>query len=325
MTEKHDRINYLNDDYPIDYGFEPVGNSEIIPPKWIIKDVIPVGLTIYIAPPKNYKSTFLLHFVLRTIGKNSTLLPEHLSQVIEQGPVLMISTETTAGAIRFDALFGLRVLLTDTDPLYAQTNPFVYRLDNQHDMAELFYWLKRIQPKILVIDPFRNSHSVDENDSGEIVKILQPLQQYAVKYDMAVIIVHHTVKRSEKSKVEESLRPESARGTGALFGIADGILMQVVMPNDESLDEPVVVKMSGQYKRGAMWTHEITPNLEWDKLKLDTTIAARVFNSLQQYPKNLKDLSQNLGLKESEVLKYVLYMNKHKIIQEIGGAWSIEF
>lgn len=325
MTGKSNIHQFLNEDYPIDYAFEPVGAANIEPPKWIIKGVIPVGLTIVVSPPKQFKSTFLLHLILRIIGKNSTLLPEQFSKVTETGPVIAIATETTAGAIKFDALFGMRTHILASDPFYAQTNPFAYRLDNEHDMIELFYWLKRVKPKALIIDPFRNSHSVDENDSTEIIKILQPLQQYAFKNDMAIIVVHHTVKRGEKSKIEEFLRPESARGSGSIFGIADGILMQMVLPHEEMTDEPITVRWAGQFRRGSQWQEDVTPNLEWAKLKLDVEVAAKVYNTLNEFPLNTQSLCDKLNMREVDLLKYILFMDKHKIITKgPGGAWMIE-
>jgi hypothetical protein len=314
-------VNFLSSDTPLTHAFDVVGEAEIVPPKWIIKGVIPTGLTVYISPPKNFKSTVLLHWVLRCLKKTSTVLPEHLSQPAVTGPVIMLSTETTAGTIKFDALFGLRVHVTAGDPLFCQTDPFAFRLDNEDNMKELIYWLRRIKPVMLVIDPLRNSHGVDENDAGEMVKLVQPLQQYAIKNDMACVIVHHTKKPSEKSKPDDNLRPEMARGTGALFGLADGLLSQIVLTSET---EQPQLRIAGVFKRGPSFTEDVDLNVEWAQMKLDVEIAASVYNLVLDGRKTTAEICEKVDLREAEVLKYLNYMYKNKIIDKTLKHWEIE-
>lgn len=327
---KPSAVNYLNLDTPIEHAFQPVGDAQINAPKWIIKNVIPTGLTLYISPPKQFKSTTLLHWALRCLGKNSTALPEHLSKCERPGPVIMISTETTAGTIKFDALFGLRVHILSSDPLYAQTDPFAFRLDNPDNMLELLYWLKRIKPSMLVIDPLRNSHGVDENDAGEMVQLVQPLQQYAIKNDMALVIVHHMKKPPDKAKAEDMLKPDMARGTGALFGLADGLLSQIVTgaAKGETLDEDALPQLiiAGTFKRGKPLWEEVELNVEWTKMKLDVEIAANVYNIILDAPCTLEHVAKKLALELPNVLKYTNYMYKNDIIKKTanGKGWEVE-
>lgn len=318
-------VNYLNSDTPINVAFDTVGDAELTPPKWVIKNVIPTGLTLYVSPPKQFKSTSLLHFALRTIGKISTMMPEHLSQCDRPGPVIMITTETTAGTIKFDALFGLRVHITPSDPLYCQTDPFAFRLDNPDNVKELLYWLRRIKPSMLIIDPLRNSHGVDENDAGEMVKLVQPLQQYAIKNDMACVIVHHTKKPPEKAKPDDILRPEMARGTGALFGLADGMLSQVVLTTDT---EKPQLRLAGTFKRGIAISEDIDLNLEWAQAKLDMEKASWIYNRIVRSPVTADIIAAELDVPVAEAMRYVNYMDKNRIIRRTSAAnskqWEVE-
>lgn len=327
-------LNALNDDVPIDYAFETVGSSKIEAPKWIIENVIPVGLTIYKSPPKMFKSTTLLHFALRVIGKNSTVLPEKFSKVIKPGPVCIIAAEATAGAIKFDAMFGLRVHILDTDPLYCQSDPMRFRLDNKDNMKELFYWLRRIKPSMVIFDPARNLHSADENDSGEMIAIAQPIQQFAITNEMAAVFVHHDKKPDAKAKPEDILKPENARGSGAWFGLADALLAQVVMNQamlgDDTLEETQkpIIKFGATLKRGAPILEDIELNLEWGLMKLDMTIASKVYNLIYDTGNGIstKAICEVTEHKEHTVLKYLSYMNKHRIITNNTehSLWEIE-
>ncbi len=326
-------LNSLNDDIPIDYAFETVGSAKIEPPKWIIENVIPVGLTIYKSPPKMFKSTSLLHFACCVLGKNSTVFPQKFSKVIRPGPVIMLPAEATAGAIKFDAMFGLKIHILDTDPFYCQSDPMRFRLDNKDNMKELFYWLRRIKPSMVIFDPARNLHSADENDSGEMIAIAQPLQQFAVANDMAVIFVHHDKKPDAKAKPEDILKPENARGSGAWFGLADALLAQVVMNQASLSDETVadtkpIIKFGATLKRGAPILEDIELNLEWGLMKLDMTIASKIYNIIYDAGNGVSTgtLCEQTGHKGHNILKYLTYMNKHRIITNNNehDLWEIE-
>lgn len=314
-------LNYLNEDTPISHAFDVVGAADIVPPKWIIKGVLPIGLTMFFAPPKNFKSTVLAHWIAKILGKESTLLPEHLSQVVKPGPVITIATESQSGVLKFDMLFGLGVHILESDPLYNQSDPWAFRLDNPMNMKELFYWMDRIQPSLVVFDPLRNSHSADENDAGEMVAIAQPFQQFCIKREIAGMFVHHTKKADKKDKVEDILRADNARGTGSITGLCDGILSQVVL--DNTLDLPQL-RIAGTLKRGKPFQEDIDLNVEWAKLELETDIAANVYNIVLHIPSTSEEIATKLEIKESEVLKYVNYMYKKKIIERRGKKWGIE-
>lgn len=323
----------LNEDVPIEFAFETVGSARIEPPKWVIENVIPVGLTIYKSPPKQFKSTTLLHFALRTIGKQSTVLPERFSKVIRPGPVCMIAAEATAGAIKFDAMFGLRIHILDTDPFYCQSDPMRFRLDNKENVKELFYWLRRIKPSMVIFDPARNLHSVDENDSGEMVAIAQPIQQFAIQNEFAAIFVHHDKKPDPKAKPEDILKPENARGSGAWFGLADALLAQVVLNQSELGDDNLdnvkpQIKFGATLKRGKPILEDVELNLDWGLMKLDMTIASQVYNLIYDAGNGIstEQICEETNHKEQNILKYLSYMNKHYIITNNNkhGLWEIE-
>lgn len=332
-NQKLSIINALNDDVPIEYAFQTVGSARIEAPKWIIENVIPVGLTIYKSPPKMFKSTTLLHFALRVLNKSSTLLPEKYSKVVRPGPVCYIAAEATAGAIKFDAMFGLRVHILDTDPFYCQSDPMRFRLDNKDNMKELFYWLRRIKPSMVIFDPARNLHSADENDSGEMITVAQPIQQFAIANDMAAIFVHHDKKPDPKAKPEDILKPENARGSGAWFGLADALLAQVVMNQAELGDDTIdnvkpLIKFGATLKRGKPILEDVELNLEWGLMKLDMGIASNVYNIIYDAGNGISTeaICGMINEKERKILPYLSYMNKHRIITDNNkeGLWEIE-
>jgi RecA-family ATPase len=112
---------------------------------------------------------------------------------------------------------------------------------------ELLEWVSRVRPCILFIDPLRNCHSLDENDSGGMVMMLQPLQQYAIANDMAVIIVHHSKKIGEdRDGSRRTATAQDMRGSSALFGMADAVLTMTGKGRSQ-------VHIDAVFKRGESW------------------------------------------------------------------------
>jgi len=68
---------------------------------------------------------------------------------------------------------------------------------------------------LIVIDPFRYSHGADENDSTEMMGIMQQLRYCAVQ-GAAVVVLHHPAKREGST----------GRGSSAIRGAADVALLQ---------------------------------------------------------------------------------------------------
>jgi hypothetical protein len=91
---------------------------------------------------------------------------------------------------------------------------------------------------------------LDENDSGGMVKMLQKFQQYAVKHDMAFLIVHHSKKISDEKGAERMAKANDMRGSSALFGMADAVLTQTAKGKG-------LIHIDAVFKRGEAWQRTI--------------------------------------------------------------------
>lgn len=70
------------------------------------------------------------------------------------------------------------------------------------------------RPAALIVDPLAELHDVEENDNTALRAIIARFRALAVKYNMAVIILHHTRKGSATSPGD----PDIARGASAIIG-----------------------------------------------------------------------------------------------------------
>jgi len=217
------------------------------PPRYVIDRLLPTGITFMVAPPKTYKSTIEMALSLMVAGQDCDVLPDDLRLVPQTGPVLGFSAEASAGELRYMAEQGFRLKVNTRHPFLIADDPWLFRLDDEDALNRMFSALK-CGPKLVWLDPLRDYHSLDEQDSGDMQRLLRPLQRWAKDNHAALLVVHHT--RKLASGEVRNLEAADARGTSALFGLADG-LITLTPKGDTQVHFNVVVK------RGASWNRTI--------------------------------------------------------------------
>lgn len=217
------------------------------PPQFVIEQLLPTGITLMVAPPKTFKSTIEVAMSLLVAGQHCDVLPEDLSRVPEHGPVFGFSAEASAGELRYMAERGFNLKVDTPFPFLIADDPWRFRLDDEDAMHRLFSALKA-KPKLVWLDPLRDYHDLDEHSSGDMQRLLRPLQRWAKENRASCLVVHHT--RKLGSGEERNLNASDARGTSSLFGIADG-LITLTPKGDTSVHFSVVVK------RGPSWNRTV--------------------------------------------------------------------
>jgi len=225
--------------------FTDLGEAEIVPPKWLIKDLLPPGLVFIGAPPKAGKSTFEMILCLLVAGFKCKALPPYLSVVESAGTVMGFSYEATAGELRHMCEEGLGTKVSNDKSILIADDPWLFRLDDIDGASRLMGWLEERQPKLCFLDPLRDFHSLDEKDSGDMIRLLRPLQRWAKDHDSALVVVHHTKKKDEGDYTANDLR-----GSSAIFGAADAVL--ILSPKPDGM-----TTISATFKRAASWERTI--------------------------------------------------------------------
>lgn len=236
---------------PVEAVWADVGEAEVEDPEFVVKNILPVGLTLIVGPPKSYKSAIELALIMSATGIPNSVLPPDLSECTEPGRFLMLSMEAQPGVIRHTAKEGFGVDIPADGRLRAMSDPWRFRLDQPKDMKELLEWADYLDVLGISIDPLRNVHSLDENDSGGMIQMLQPLQQWAVIRKKSAIIVHHSRKLSDdKDGGKRMATANDIRGTSALLGMADAAL--TITAKGKGL-----VHIDAVLKRGEGWQRTV--------------------------------------------------------------------
>jgi hypothetical protein len=146
--------------------------------------------------------------------------------VPKPGRVLLYAAEDALHIVRrrlngICAAAGLSIVDLDVQVITAPT----LRLDLDADRGRLDETIARLQPRLLVLDPFVRLHRIDENASGEVAPLLAYLRDLQRRHSLAVIVVHHARKGAGNMRAGQALRGSSefhAWGDSNLYLRRDG-------------------------------------------------------------------------------------------------------
>ena len=146
--------------------------------------------------------------------------------VSRPGRVLLFAAEDALHIVR-RRLEGIAaaagIALADCD-IQVITSP-VLRLDLDADRRNLADTVARLQPRLLILDPFVRLHRIDENASGEVAPLLAFLRELQRRHGVAVLVVHHAKKGGGGVRAGQALRGSSefhAWGDSNLYLRRDG-------------------------------------------------------------------------------------------------------
>jgi hypothetical protein len=146
--------------------------------------------------------------------------------VPQPGRVLLYAAEDALDIVRrrlegICAAAGLALADLDVQVI---TAPSV-RLDVELDRKNLAETVAKLQPRLLILDPFVRLHRIDENASGEVAPLLAYLRDLQRRHAVAVLVVHHARKGAGRARAGQALRGSSefhAWGDSNLYLRRDG-------------------------------------------------------------------------------------------------------
>jgi hypothetical protein len=130
--------------------------------------------------------------------------------VPDPGRVLLYAAEDAHPIVRrrlegIAAAAGVDLRDLDIQVITAPT----LRLDLSADRQALQEAVAKLQPRLLILDPFVRLHRIDENASGEVAPLLAYLRELQRRHDLAVVVVHHAKKGAGNVRAGQALRGSS--------------------------------------------------------------------------------------------------------------------
>jgi AAA domain len=128
----------------------------------------------------------------------------------QRGTVLLFAAEDAPHIVRqrlegIAAAAGVDFQTLDVEVITVPT----LRLDRHDHRCELAATVARLQPRLLVLDPFVRLHGVDENVAAEVAPLLAYLRALQRSHHTAVALVHHARKGAAHERGGQALRGSS--------------------------------------------------------------------------------------------------------------------
>lgn len=183
-------------------------------PRWAVHEVVPEGLTILAGRPKLGKSWLVLAIALaialggRAFGQLA----------VEAGDVLCLMLEDSAK--RLQSRLGMLLAgVAPPDRLYLARE---WPRADQGGVEAIAEWLATHRSaRLVVVDTharFRAQRRGRERGYADDVADLEPLQQLAIRHQVAIVVLHHLRKGGADDWID------TISGTLGLAGVADGLL-----------------------------------------------------------------------------------------------------
>ena len=218
----------LSEDESIDAG--ELYNMEDKEVNWLVKPLIPAGLTILAGKSKVGKTYFTLNMVMGLVQGKKIFGDKDTGFRGRRGTVLYLSLEDHQNR------FKRRMKKIDPDPdrrLLSKNLSPKFRWDKLSlgGLNAISQWIEKTKnPKLVVIDTLAKVWSKKATTSGgglyaEEYAIYGPLADLAHKHDISIILITHTTKGKASDVFDEIL------GGMGTQGPADNL---IVLSNDQS-------------------------------------------------------------------------------------------
>lgn len=159
-------------------------------PRWLVESLWSHEAVGFVAGQPKLGKTWLALDLALSVATGTPCLDTYA--VPEPGSVLVYLAEDPPQAVR-QRLAGLcqhRGLDLDRVALHVITAASL-RLDLEDDRQRLEQVVRRLAPRLLILDPLVRLHRVDENRSDEISLLLSFLRTLQRTHSLAIVVVHH--------------------------------------------------------------------------------------------------------------------------------------
>ena len=176
--------------------------------RWLIEDLWGASSVGVIGGAPKCSKTWLGLDMALSVATGTPCLGRYA--VPERGPVLVYLAEDALQIVR-ERVAGMarhRGIALESVDLHVITAATL-RLDLEPHRARLLQTAKRLRPRLLILDPLVRLHGIDENNAGEVAKLLAYIRSLQRQLDLSVVLVHHTRKNTAGIAAGQGLRGSS--------------------------------------------------------------------------------------------------------------------
>ena len=241
------------------------------------------------------------------------------------GRVLLFAAEDALHIVRrrLDGIASAAgIALADLD-IQVITAP-VLRLDLDSDRRSLADTVARLQPRLLILDPFVRLHRIDENASGEVAPLLAYLRELQRRHDMAVLVVHHA-RKGGGARAGQALRGSSefhAWGDSNLYLRRDADTLTLSVEHRAAPSPPPITIELAQ--RGLALALEVADRSE-SVTPTPSTLDDRIIAALAEadLPLPFAELRAICRVRAATLLERIGVLSAAGRVSKIDGAFTL--
>jgi len=240
------------------------------------------------------------------------------------GRVLLYAAEDALHIVRrrLDGIAAAAGVDLATLDIQVITAP-VLRLDLHADRESLADAVVRLQPKLLILDPFVRLHRVDENASGEVAPLLAFLRELQRRHGVAVLVVHHAKKGGGGVRAGQALRGSSefhAWGDSNLYLRRDADTLSLTVEHRAAPSpKPLTIELA---QRGLSLALEVTERREPASVP-NTTLDDRILAALAERPMPFAELRAICRVRATTLHEQIAALIAAGRIEKIDGVFHI--
>ncbi len=239
----------------------PLANAPFYVQDWLPKR----GKSLLYAPAKSGKSYLCLQLA-RCVGVGEPFIGIPTTR----GRVLYIQFELGEEILQA----RLKQTCKEYEDVFVGTS-FSVKLDTVPGQEQVRTALEAVEPNVVIFDPLYKALSGDENESHDIMPVLDYLDSLIEGYDCSILVIHHAGKDISKH----------GRGSSVLEDWVDSYLQMQKTSKD---GEPLKVKIKPIFLRHAANPPEpieaVLTDFEFARVGKEPTVKEQVLAYLKEFP-----------------------------------------
>ena len=298
---EHDNSGLFGEIIPIIH----ISDGEYIPIEFQIDKIWAMNSVGFISGQPGVYKSWLAWEIAVFIASGSKLFGLH---DCKKGKVLAFNAEDDPAMVtrsRIEAIARQKNLDFKKLDLHLFDAP-VIALDDFLEQDRIEATIQQYKPDLLIFDPLRNVHSLDEDNATQMSKLLRSLRYINRTYSCSIMLVCHDKKPSKDSGKN---RPAQVRGSNALIGWRDNAIYL-----DKEKSEMIRVQI---YNRACQPILPFHFTMKAENDSQGSPVTAKLVVTTQDQTKEQKETEDLQKIKE--FIRKHNPMSKTEIAETLGG------
>ena len=294
------------------------------PDAWLIRPLWSDRAVGCLAGPPKVGKTWLGLDICVSVASGTPCLG--VFEVDEPGPSLVFMAEDSLSSVRdrIESLCRHRKIDIEKLDLFVITNPTL-RLDLPQQLMALHVAVKRLRPRVLLLDPLVRLHRGNENHATEIAGVLGGLREIQRTFGVAIILTHHVSKRSRADN------GQALRGSGDIWAWGDSNLY--LAPDDHQIQltiehrsapapDPISLELSIDPQTHSPHLRRLDPTSDDDRPASPPEAAMEILRSSSQ-PQTALALRSKLRVNNQRLYDTLRSLEGLGLVLRSKAGWEI--